>query len=87
MYITLNANIVSFIDYGAIIPQKHLSIGVNCMKIILKWNIYKLISPVLDGILVNSIRSSTLFVITFASFHCGVTITSLSNIDYDVMTK
>ena len=76
MYIALYANIVSFIDYGAIIPQKHLSIGVNCMKINLKWNIYKLISPVLDGILVDSIRSSALFVITFASFHCGVTITS-----------
>jgi len=24
LYITLNANIVSFIDYGAIIPQKYL---------------------------------------------------------------
>ena len=46
------------------------------MKMNLKWNIYKLISSVLDGILVDSIRSSTLFVITFASFHCGVTITS-----------
>jgi len=46
------------------------------MKMNLKWNIYKLIFSVLDGILVDSIRSSTLFVITFASFHCGITITS-----------